>query len=303
MLKNLSALLLAGLCIAAPATAQVMNTQRIDVTQNNADTFRRDTADEHWREGDGVGEHERNLERTDILSRRANSVAAGAQVAGDSSRVESRTQVTSDEERVAASDARAQSSGDRADRSGPVPFADLGEVGGGDQQLSTPQAIEQDRQLLVRGEIVDNDLVLHLPAGTLHDTLSLRSSSGLSLSRADIQALGRFDGDTLRLSLSDIGYRQGDLGNLWVWGTGPASSSLLQHVAMSDSVQEPVASNDYDVPQRRSAGISSTVGAPLNEPNMMSRDEIGSDDQIEKENQMQRDAGLEKSTHEMHKNF
>lgn len=252
MLKNLSALLLAGLCVAAPATAQVMNHQRIDVTQNNADTFRGYTHDEHWRDGDGLGEHERNLERTDNLSRQANSVAAGAQ---------------------------AKSSSDRADRSGPVPFADLGEVGGGDRQLSTPQAIEQDKQLLVRGEIVDNDLVLHLPAGTLHNTLSLRSSSGLSLSREDIQALGRFDGDTLRLSLSDIGYRQGDLGNLWVWGTGPASSSLLQHVAMSDSVQQPVASSDSDIPQRRSAGVSSTVGAPLNEPNMMSRDDQSRDEE------------------------
>lgn len=272
MLKTLSVLLIAGLCITGNATAQAMGMSRIDVTQNNVDEFRGDTSDEHWRDGDGIGEHERNADRVESTA----TVQPGPQVAGDSARVESQTQVTSDQT-VAASDAKAPPSSDRADRTGPVPFADLGEVGGSNEQLSTEKAIEQDRQLLVRGEVQGDDLVIQLPAGTHHDTLSLRSSQGLNLSRADVARLGRFDGDCLKLRMSDIGVDRDNLGNLWVWGTGPDSASLLQRVAMTGVDPQPVASNDQDVPQRRSAGASSTLGAPLNEPNMMSDQESNED--------------------------
>lgn len=305
MFRYSTALLVAGFCVAGAAYAQVSTVDRVDhrVTAD-ADSFRGDVSEEHWRDGDGFGKHDENLLRgrtATVETAGATGMIQGAQVAGDSSRIESQTQIREDQiarsdvQDVQKVDSSIQNSGDRADRSGPVPFADMGKVGGDTLGLTTQKAIDQDKQLLVRGEVIGEDLVLHLPAGTIHDTLSLRSGSGLHLSRLDVKRIGRFDGDSLHLPLAEL-RRLGndDVKDLWVWGTGPKSASLLQRVAMNDVDLGTVASQD--IPQRRSAGIGSTLGAPIRESSSIERDSVIQDDQIEKEKDMMKNSGLEKST-------
>lgn len=268
MIRFSSALLIAGLCVASVASAS-----------DDSSMDRIDRNDQVQSDSD---------------------VSQGARVAGDSSRVESQTQLQG--EQVAQSqvqeNTRVVDDADKADRSGPVPFADLGRVGGDNQTLKTEKAINQDQQLLARGEIIDRDLVIHLPAGTLHDTLSLRSGTGLNLGRNELQRIARFDGNDLRLSLQDLRDRgSDDVSDLWVWGTGPESSSLLQRVAVNGTIpatqtadnrqERQDVSDVQDIPQRRSAGIGNTLGAPVQRRN---------DDQIQKENDMLRDADMEKST-------
>lgn len=268
MIRFSSALLIAGLCVASVASAS-----------DDSSMDRIDRNDQVQSDSD---------------------VSLGARVAGDSSRVESQTQLQG--EQVAQSqvqeNTRVVDDADKADRSGPVPFADLGRVGGDNQTLKTEKAINQDQQLLARGEIIDRDLVIHLPAGTLHDTLSLRSGTGLNLGRNELQRIARFDGNDLRLSLQDLRDRgSDDVSDLWVWGTGPESSSLLQRVAVNGTIpatqtadnrqERQDVSDVQDIPQRRSAGIGNTLGAPVQRRN---------DDQIQKENDMLRDADMEKST-------
>lgn len=139
-----------------------------------------------------------------------------------------------------------------ADRAGPVPFADLGSIGGG-QLLTDQKAIDQDRRLGVCGELTADDLILHLPPGTIRETLSLRNDRGLDIRRADLMRISRWDGDDLHIALAGLGLGQNpDLGNLWVWGTGPESASLLQRVAVAGVATSTVARTE-----------------PLNEPNMM----------------------------------
>ena len=144
----------------------------------------------------------------------------------------------------------------KADRSGPIPFADLGTING-NETLTDAKADAQDRRLQVTGEIAGDDLILHMPPGTLMETLSLRSSSGLDMRHNALQSIARFDGNEVRIALADLGIdRSFDLSNLWVWGTGPESASLLQRVAMNAPAPAP-----QPVVESR----------PLNQPNMMSR--------------------------------
>jgi len=157
--------------------------------------------------------------------------------------------------------AQAPASGAVADRSGPVPFGDLGNVGGG-QVVADQKAIDQDRLLAVSGEVSGDELILHLPAGTIKDTLSLRNDRGLDIRRNELLSMGSWQGDDLHLRLADLGLSANpDLGNLWVWGTGPASSSLLQRVAMGGNINQPIASTE-PAPSRP-LYQPNVVGAPL----------------------------------------
>lgn len=319
MFRNRSALLIAGLCLTTVAYAEsgssvsTSDVDRIDqAVTADVDAFRGDTSSEHWRSGDGTGEHERNAVSGRTAAAEAGTIglAPGPQVAGTSERIESRSEIRSDRDikrtEVAASEPAkygSKDTSDKADRAGPVPFADLGQVGTGDQTLSDPKAIEQDKALLAKGEISGDDLVIHLPAGAIKNTISLRSGNGLDLSTEEIQKLGRFDGDDLHLSLSDV-RQQGsdDLGNLWLWGTGPESASLLQRIAIDGNADREVAS----APSRSLRSGSTTLGAPiressekkLNEPNMMSSDKDDGASRIDQENKERaalRSAGMEKS--------
>lgn len=309
MFRNLFTLLVAGFCIAGAALAQA-TIDRVDqrVTAN-VDAFRGDTSDEHWRSGDGIGEHEENAVRgrTAVAAGLASdTTVSGPLVAGTSQRIESRSEIRGESEAV-VSDSRilAKDSSDKADRAGPVPFQDIGSVGGGsDETLVNAKAVAQDQQLQVRGEIIGDELVLQLPAGTLKDTLSLRSSNGLTLSRADVARLGRIDGDEMRFNLSDL-RRGDDLGDLWVWGTGPESASLLQRVAMSGSISRDVARID-DIPRAGVGMGTTTLGAPVRTQTDFSSDnviraqsdttpDIYQSSQIDKETNMLRSSGLSKS--------
>lgn len=163
--------------------------------------------------------------------------------------------------------------------------------------------IERHQQLRVRGEISGEELVLHLPTGALKGTLSLRSSSGLNLSSADVQRLAHFDGDDLHLFLSDIGVKPSDsFDDLWVRGTGPESASLLQRVAMTGSTGKNAAMEEI---APRAPGVGTTIlGAPLNAPDTVKKnagERAPAESQIEKEKRMLRSAGLEKSADDLNK--
>lgn len=236
MIRYPFALLLAGLCCASIALAADEGAYGSDI--HTQSTVTNDAAVRH-------------VDSTDVQRVPSVSTVQGAPVQQDVARTEPVQRETSP----------TVCSG-KADRSGPVPFADIGTIGAG-ATLDSAKADEQDRRVAVCGEIINDDLVLHMPAGTIRDTLSMRNDSGLDIRRAELMRISRWDGDDLHVRLADIGLdRNSGLGNLWVWGTGPESSSLLQRVAISGVQSQPIAQQEPIQQQAQQQ--------PLNEPNMMS---------------------------------